>query len=302
MKYIVYCTTNLINNKIYIGQHLVKDPNEFDGYLGCGCYIQHVSSYKNPKTSFQKAVKKYGPKNFRRKIIEVFDNLEDALKLEAQLVNIDFLKRNDVYNEILGGNSGDTTVSVKCYQYDLNGNFIAEYRSKQQASYAVCISFSTIKSAIKNKVKSANSFWSTEKVKKLDLTKFKTGNNKKKVYQYNLNGVYEREYSSVSEAAKILGSTSTNVSRSCKTNIKCKNKLLSYKLNDIYIPIEIDIEYKNIKTTQGKPRQVAQYDKFGKLIKIYSTVTECKKHFSGCKHVLSGKYKTSGGYIFKYIN
>ena len=69
MKYIVYCTTNLINNKIYIGQHLVKDPNEFDGYLGCGCYIQHVSSYKNPKTSFQKAVKKYGPKNFRIKII-----------------------------------------------------------------------------------------------------------------------------------------------------------------------------------------------------------------------------------------
>lgn len=98
--------------------------------MGCGCYIQHVSSYKNPKTSFQKAVKKYGPKNFRRKIIEVFDNLEDALKLEAQLVNIDFLKRNDVYNEILGGNSGDTTVSVKCYQYDLNGNFIAEYRSQ----------------------------------------------------------------------------------------------------------------------------------------------------------------------------
>ena len=43
MKYIVYCTTNLINNKFYIGQHLVKDPNEFDGYLGCECYIQHVS-------------------------------------------------------------------------------------------------------------------------------------------------------------------------------------------------------------------------------------------------------------------
>ena len=54
MKYIVYCTTNLINNKIYIGQHLVKDPNEFNGYLGYGCYIQHVSSYKNPKHHFKK--------------------------------------------------------------------------------------------------------------------------------------------------------------------------------------------------------------------------------------------------------
>ena len=67
MKYIVYCTTNLINNKIYIGQHLVKDPNEFDGFLGCGCYIQHVSSYKNPKTSFQKAVKKIRAKKLQKK-------------------------------------------------------------------------------------------------------------------------------------------------------------------------------------------------------------------------------------------
>lgn len=32
MKYIVYKTTNLINNKIYIGIHGIKDPNIFDGY------------------------------------------------------------------------------------------------------------------------------------------------------------------------------------------------------------------------------------------------------------------------------
>lgn len=36
MKYIVYQTTNLINNKIYIGVHKTKNPDIFDGYLGCG--------------------------------------------------------------------------------------------------------------------------------------------------------------------------------------------------------------------------------------------------------------------------
>ena len=39
MYWIVYQTTNLINNKIYIGVHKTKNPHEFDGYLGNGCYV-----------------------------------------------------------------------------------------------------------------------------------------------------------------------------------------------------------------------------------------------------------------------
>jgi len=38
MKYIVYKTTNKINNYIYIGVHKTVNPNVFDNYLGCGCY------------------------------------------------------------------------------------------------------------------------------------------------------------------------------------------------------------------------------------------------------------------------
>lgn len=52
MKYIVYCTTNLVNKKIYIGVHLCK-TNKFDGYLGCGVYESCPSTYNKPKTAFQ---------------------------------------------------------------------------------------------------------------------------------------------------------------------------------------------------------------------------------------------------------
>ena len=229
MKYIVYCTTNIINNKIYIGQHLTKDPNVFDGYIGCGVYVSCSSSYNNPKTAFQCAVKKYGPENFKRTIIKVFDNLDDALMLEAEIVNKEFINREDVYNEILGGNVGDSTISITCYQYDLEGNFIAQYDSQQKESFAVGRGCTTIKRAIKEKIKAANYYWSLEKVDKLDLSKYKTTTNKITVFQYSSDFKYECCYDGVSDAARSNNSSSSNISRSCKLGYKCNNKYFSYE-------------------------------------------------------------------------
>lgn len=46
MKYIVYRTTCLINNKIYVGVHHTDDPNIFDGYLGRGLWKNHTRYIK----------------------------------------------------------------------------------------------------------------------------------------------------------------------------------------------------------------------------------------------------------------
>ena len=53
IKFIVYCTTNTVNKKIYIGVHKTSNPDVFDGYLGCGVKITQPSTYMNPKTAFQ---------------------------------------------------------------------------------------------------------------------------------------------------------------------------------------------------------------------------------------------------------
>ena len=88
MFYIVYKITNLVNNKIYIGSHKTKNIN--DNYMGSGKLIKQ-------------AIEKYGLINFKKEILFVFDNPRQMYLKEAELVNPDFLKRDDVYNLNPGG-------------------------------------------------------------------------------------------------------------------------------------------------------------------------------------------------------
>lgn len=91
MFYIVYKITNLVNNKIYIGSHKTKNIN--DNYMGSGKLIRQ-------------AIEKYGLINFKKEILFVFDNPRQMYLKEAELVNPDFLKRDDVYNLNPGGCGG----------------------------------------------------------------------------------------------------------------------------------------------------------------------------------------------------
>jgi hypothetical protein len=360
MKYIVYLTKNLINNKIYIGVHQTDNPNKFDGYIGCGVYTTQSSSYNHPKTRFQYAVKKYGPKNFKRTILKIYDNEEDAYYMEALLVNEKFIARKDVYNQVLGGHGGDiANNAIPCYQYDLEGNFINEYPSKASAAKSVNRCVHVISIAIKDKVKAANYFWSITKVNKLDISNYKLTTNRIPVFQYSKTGEYDCCYDSISDAARVNNSSSSNIIRSIKLGYLTNNKYFSlyyevqfsiaktesikhrkvyqYALNGDFIAeynSEADANRalnKNIKIgqaiklkhtaggyqwslekldkmsdvskkTSGKARKVGQYTIEGKLIKIYNTVTACVQDFVGCRHVLSGRNKTSGGYVFKYID
>lgn len=89
MTYIVYLTINKVNYKKYIGVHRTKNPDIFDGYLGCGVYRDCPSSYKRSNTPFQYAVNKYGVDNFKRITLATFNNELDAYTLESHLVTAD---------------------------------------------------------------------------------------------------------------------------------------------------------------------------------------------------------------------
>lgn len=105
MKYIVYQTTNLINNKIYIGVHKIKKKKD-DGYIGCGVYKTQERSYMIKQTAFHKAVAKYSPENFIRETLKEFPTKRKAYEYEAELVTLEFCRLSTNYNMKPGGRGG----------------------------------------------------------------------------------------------------------------------------------------------------------------------------------------------------
>lgn len=100
--YIVYKTTNLINNKFYIGVHRqdFHFPIIFDGYLGSGSVLK-------------KAIKKYGEENFKRETLHVFYDSDEAYLKERELVDRELVEDESFYN-LCGGGSGIGKFFYKC--------------------------------------------------------------------------------------------------------------------------------------------------------------------------------------------
>ena len=264
MKYIVYLTKNIINNKIYVGVHKTEDPNVFDGYYGNGLTLKDQSKLKHPKDPFHYAVKKYGFKNFKRSTIKIFDTLDDALRLEKEIVNEDFIKRKDTYNIALGGGMPPIK-KVKIYQYSLEGEFIMEHESVLAASKIINIDDSALQYAMKNGTSIGGYLWS-DKLEKKEPYSLQS----KKVYLYNLEGEFECEFNSLTECSKFLGITIDPVQRAYYQKWKVGNYYINDKKLDFYKPEKLQLS-----------GNYYQYSLEGEFIKCFTSNKELVKEF-GC--------------------
>ena len=291
MKYIVYKTTNLINNYIYIGVHKTSTPNSFDYYLGNGVYINVPTTYEKSKTKFQQAVKEFGVSNFRRETLAIFDTAEEAYELEGKLVNENFLARDDVYNMILGGII-NCAEGIKVFKYDLNGNFIEEYDSYESAGHILNVQPSSIRRAVLYKYRIKNCYFNTDKVSKLDLSLYNNNINKVKVYRYSIKGEYDSEFESYGDAARNSNCSPSNV-RSAT--------LLGYCVKlQYYFSFVKESTFDKARSLQIKDREVHKYSKDGTFIESYNTQHEAEvaNPFSNITKAIKLKSVDENGFMW----
>ncbi len=132
--YTIYQITNRLNSMIYIGCHKTKKIN--DSYMGSGTNIKSV-------------IKQFGKENFTKDILFVYDNKEDMLDKEIELVNNDFISRPDTYNIILGGSNYivSNCMTVK----DNKGNTFMVHVTDARFLSGELISITTGKVSVKDK-------------------------------------------------------------------------------------------------------------------------------------------------------
>lgn len=89
---VIYCTTNLVNFKKYIGY----DSHNKNNYFGSGTIIKQ-------------ALEKYGKENFSKQILQNCNTIEDLLEAEIYWIDYFGAQKSDLfYNITPGGKWGDT--------------------------------------------------------------------------------------------------------------------------------------------------------------------------------------------------
>lgn len=110
----IYKTTNLINNKSYIGKRVTNNDWDKTHYYGSGIYLKC-------------AIKSYGKNNFKKEILidNIFDKHELAKK-EIEMINKYDTIYPKGYNLTKGGDGGD------CVSNHINRNNLKQCQPKTQ--------------------------------------------------------------------------------------------------------------------------------------------------------------------------
>lgn len=198
----IYKITNNINKHAYIGQSVEIEDR----------WVRHkwaafnaIESYDYP---LYRAIRKYGLENFTFEIIKECKQEELSY---WEMYYIEYYNTFiDGYNQTSGG-EGCYGQETPVYQYDLDGNLLKIYPSIAAASRILNIKKQNIYKACRGLLKTAGGYqWRNNKNDIPDKTTFGQG---KRVYQYDIEGNFIKEYASLAEASRQTGLSYSTLKR-----------------------------------------------------------------------------------------
>lgn len=303
---VVYLTTNMINGKQYIGLDKKNNPS----YLGSGLMLK-------------RAIKKYGRKNFVKEILQEcssIQELKDAEKMWIRKFNADLSV--NFYNLSRGGEMNGPT-----HHSEETKRKISERNLGKKMSYE-----SRKKISIANRGR-IRSMITREKLRIANIGKTLSDTHKDKISNSLIGGVHSEETrkrireSNIGknlgkfpseETRKKLSNAATGKKHTEETKQKIRLKNVGNrsrtgmphsvetkeKIRSSHLGIKKSSEsvYKNFLAQ--KKKSIIQYDTDGNFLQEYGGIRLASRT-TGIKHqslisALSGKSKTSGGFIWKY--
>ena len=291
--------------------------------MTCGIYTIEIDNwfYIGSSLDIEKRISKHLSlmkcgKHFNAKVQNVWNKYQDfnwgilkeceqeeLLTFEQKFLDNNFHKENCLnINPVV--NCG-VPIPIPVYQWSLDGDLIGVYESAAEASRQTGICVTGISNNRLKVQKSAGGFIWTYKdtfpgepiyTKPVgNRTKGRIPKNRVSVYQWSLDGDLVKCFESLAHAEK-----ETKISfKSISNNIRGKSKsaggfIWSY-----------ENEFPGLDREPGgkKKIKVSQFDKDGKFIKQFDSMSEAAKelglHMNSISRCVNGELKSTGGFVFK---
>lgn len=298
----IYCATNLVNGKKYIGQTRVTIEHRMKQHE-----LYHPKN--QARLAFHMAIKKYGINNFK---VEELEKVSCCTKEELTSIldekeifyikMLNSLTSGHGYNIDAGGKSG-TIFCVPIDVYDLEGNYIRSFDSIVDASRYYQIGRGTINKMCLGEIHRSYKHNFIFRYKGEDFDKYDTSmafGGCRKVYQFTLDGNLVNEYPSITYAERVM-SNNENTNTTLIAHVVSKNQMAygyvwSYD-NDFRFDTN---NYRNLTP-------VDKYSKDGEFLCSYISIRSALKDIgksitcsTPIQNACSGKLVSAYGYIWRY--
>lgn len=245
----IYKITNIINNKVYIGQTTKTVEARWK---------QHKKASLDKKYSLYYAMRKYGIDNFK---IETIEQCKDEELNEKEIEWIAFYDSyHNGYNMTIGGRG--------CVKYDYktiyslwqDGKDVLEIHEETGCNktkiYEILLSFGVEEEKIKKYIKKRS---------------------RKNILQFSQNGILINEFYTLDEAAEKTRTCRGNIERACMYGGMAKEYFWKYSNNEKDIINIIQDYYEKRSRINSKP--VCQVDFSGNIIKIWPSLNSAAAYF-----------------------